>query len=219
MQFRPAATRAPRTASLGFPHEPPPRAAGTRQRCGAHLPLLRAAAAPVAASARERVHLLMVEQAGCIYCLRWDQEVGVAYPKSPQGRFAPLVRRPLGHADVRRLRRPRSPPTFVVIDGAREVGRIVGYPVPTSSGGARPDPGSCRLRGGARRAAAGPQRASWRTIDRLLSAAAPLDCAARTRRRPCSQLTRRDFAKGLAARKPLHPRVACSGALRSRMER
>ena len=71
-----------------------PRSAGTRRRRGALLALLlMLLLAPIAASAREPVHLLMVDQAGCIYCLRWDQEVGVAYPKSPQGRFAPLVRR------------------------------------------------------------------------------------------------------------------------------
>jgi hypothetical protein len=85
--------------------------------------------APISPRAETRVHLLMVDQAGCIYCLRWDREVGVAYPKSPQGRFAPLVRRPLDHPDVRRLSPPAVyTPTFVVIDGAREVGRIVGYP-------------------------------------------------------------------------------------------
>jgi hypothetical protein len=85
--------------------------------------------ATTGARARAGVRLLMVEQAGCVYCLRWDREVGVAYPKSPQGRFAPLVRRPIGHEDLRRLVPPAVyTPTFVVLDGAREIGRIVGYP-------------------------------------------------------------------------------------------
>lgn len=87
--------------------------------------------APALANAKEHVHLLMVDQAGCVYCLRWDRDVGTAYPKTPQGRFAPLVRRPLDHPDVRRLSPPAVyTPTFIVIDGAREVGRIVGYPGP-----------------------------------------------------------------------------------------
>ncbi len=142
-----------------------PRSAGTRRRRGALLALLlMLLLAPIAASAREPVHLLMVDQAGCIYCLRWDQEVGVAYPKSPQGRFAPLVRRPLDHPDVRRLSPPAVyTPTFVVIDGAREVGRIVGYP------GADffwEELDQILARAGfeaapAQRPAAGPQRASW----------------------------------------------------------
>ena len=39
------------------------------------------------------VELIMVEDPGCPYCARWDEEVGEAYAASAEGRFAPLVRR------------------------------------------------------------------------------------------------------------------------------
>ena len=128
-------TRRGRTAGLARPgtvrtraflSQIGPRAKRLSMAAAALLLVLLSPAEP---RAEGRVYLLMVEQAGCIYCLRWDREVGTAYPKSRQGRFAPLVRRPLDHPEVRRLTPPAVyTPTFVVIDGAREVGRIVGYP-------------------------------------------------------------------------------------------
>lgn len=38
------------------------------------------------------VELVMVEQPGCIYCERWDEEIAPAYPKTAEGEFAPLRR-------------------------------------------------------------------------------------------------------------------------------
>ena len=32
----------------------------------------------------------MVEQRGCVYCIRWHADVGPEYPITPEGRFAPL---------------------------------------------------------------------------------------------------------------------------------
>jgi hypothetical protein len=75
--------------------------------------------------------LLMVEEPGCIWCARWNEEVGGEYPITPEGRAAPLVRPrsataaggdharlpPPFHADLHRGRQ----------DGA-EIGRIEGYP-------------------------------------------------------------------------------------------
>jgi hypothetical protein len=63
--------------------------------------------------------------------MAWDKEVGVIYHKTAEGRIAPLRRRDIGD--------PRPPeltalpdivytPTFVLMDGGREIGRIVGYP-------------------------------------------------------------------------------------------
>ena len=34
--------------------------------------------------------LVMVEQRGCIYCERWHADVGPEYPKTAEGRFAPV---------------------------------------------------------------------------------------------------------------------------------
>jgi hypothetical protein len=74
------------------------------------------------------VVLLMVDDAGCIYCRRWDAEVGVGYPKSAEGQFAPLVRRPLRHPDLSGFGNIRYTPTFLVVINGAELGRIVGYP-------------------------------------------------------------------------------------------
>jgi hypothetical protein len=76
------------------------------------------------------VVLLLVEDRGCPYCARWDREVGPAYARSPEGRFAPLVRRFRGSPDVGFLDAVVFSPTFVVLKEGKEVGRIVGYAGP-----------------------------------------------------------------------------------------
>jgi hypothetical protein len=92
--------------------------------------VLHGVAVPAPASAAE---LLMFEEAGCPWCIKWHNEVGPAYPRSPEGKRAPLRR-----LDIRaalpvgiRLDTPvRATPTFVLVDDGREVGRITGYPGP-----------------------------------------------------------------------------------------
>ena len=37
--------------------------------------------------------LIMVEQQGCYYCLEWKDQLGHIYPKTPEGKFAPLKTR------------------------------------------------------------------------------------------------------------------------------
>lgn len=76
------------------------------------------------------VILLLVEDRGCPYCARWDREVGPAYARSPEGRFAPLVRRFRGSPDAGFLGGVVFSPTFVVLKEGKEVGRIVGYAGP-----------------------------------------------------------------------------------------
>lgn len=77
------------------------------------------------------MELLMFEQAGCVYCARWDKEIAPAYPKTVEGQAAPLRRLNLHGAvpaDVQ-LDRPVSfTPTFVLLVDGRETGRIEGYP-------------------------------------------------------------------------------------------
>lgn len=77
------------------------------------------------------MELLMFEQAGCVYCARWDAEIAPAYPKTAEGQAAPLrrlnLRAPLP-PDLK-LDRPVSfTPTFVLVVDGRETGRIEGYP-------------------------------------------------------------------------------------------
>ncbi len=90
--------------------------------------VISAAASLPRASAAE---LLMFEEAGCPWCKRWHAEVGPGYPKSTEGRRAPLRRimlegpKPAGIL----LASPVSfSPTFVLVEQGREVGRITGYP-------------------------------------------------------------------------------------------
>jgi thioredoxin-related protein len=72
--------------------------------------------------------LIMIEDDGCVYCVRWHKEVGQAYDRSAEGRFAPLDRRKMRDPDIAFLRNVRYTPTFVLVRGEEEIGRITGYP-------------------------------------------------------------------------------------------
>ncbi len=74
------------------------------------------------------VQLIMIEDRGCPYCARWNEEVGGAYAASAEGLFAPLVRRPRNHPDVKKFANIIYSPTFIVVRGGVELGRITGYP-------------------------------------------------------------------------------------------
>ena len=86
------------------------------------------AAPPAQAEAAE---LIMVDEAGCLWCARWTEEIGPIYPKTEEGRIAPLrridisVRRPVG---VTYAKKVIYTPTFVLLSAGQEVGRIEGYP-------------------------------------------------------------------------------------------
>ncbi|MFZ4807315.1 MAG: thioredoxin family protein [Hyphomicrobiaceae bacterium] len=90
------------------------------------LALFLIAVAPMCAAAAE---LLMVEQAGCMWCRRWHDEIGPGYPKSAEGQLAPLRRIDLGTVpEGVTLKLPVTvTPTFVLVDNGREVGRLTGY--------------------------------------------------------------------------------------------
>ncbi|MGF1650445.1 MAG: transcriptional regulator [Hyphomicrobiaceae bacterium] len=74
--------------------------------------------------------LVMLEQRGCAWCLRWHKEIGLAYPNTAEGRRAPLrivdINRPLPE-DLAGLTVDRFTPTFVLFHEGREVGRMRGY--------------------------------------------------------------------------------------------
>ena len=72
-------------------------------------------------------HLVMVDDEGCVYCVKWDREVRQGYEASPEGRFAPLTKTRLGSKDLSSLARLAYTPTFVLIVRGQEAGRIVGY--------------------------------------------------------------------------------------------
>ena len=82
---------------------------------------------PALASASE---LLMFEQAGCVFCQRWDRDVGALYDKTDEAKALPLRRVDIQNQKMSgvTLASPvRYTPTFVVVDNGREIGRITGY--------------------------------------------------------------------------------------------
>jgi hypothetical protein len=86
------------------------------------------ATVPRAAAAAE---LVMFESAGCEWCERWNEEVGVIYARTEEGKTLPLRRVDVDETlpdDLKAYDGVYFTPTFVVLDGEREVGRIVGYP-------------------------------------------------------------------------------------------
>lgn len=84
--------------------------------------------APAAAAAE--TYLLMAEEEGCIWCDRWDEEIAHIYPKTAEGKTAPLKRYELHdeEPDVTFEREVHFTPTFILVHNGAEVGRIEGYP-------------------------------------------------------------------------------------------
>ncbi|MDK3017542.1 hypothetical protein QO033_07620 [Pseudodonghicola sp. IC7] len=74
--------------------------------------------------------LVMVEQAGCAWCARWNAEIAPAYPNTTEGKFAPLRRVSLRTlpADLEVARRVTFTPTFLLVEDGREIARMEGYP-------------------------------------------------------------------------------------------
>lgn len=74
--------------------------------------------------------LVMFEQAGCAWCIRWNKEIGAAYPNTPEGRIAPLRRVDIHEPmpdDLANIRVERFTPTFVLVENGEEIGRMRGY--------------------------------------------------------------------------------------------
>jgi len=75
--------------------------------------------------------LVMLEQPGCVWCKRWNEEIGVAYSKTDEGRRAPLRRVDITEAwpkDLDGVARERLTPTFILVSDGVEVDRLRGYP-------------------------------------------------------------------------------------------
>ncbi len=76
------------------------------------------------------VRLMMVEEVGCPWCDRWKAEIGPIYPKTAEGRIAPLVKVMI-HDPLEDGITLKSPPiytpTFILLNDGQEVGRIEGY--------------------------------------------------------------------------------------------
>jgi len=74
--------------------------------------------------------LVMVEQAGCEWCKRWNEEIGPIYGKTREGAFAPLRRVDLRALpdDLKVTRRVNFTPTFLIVYDGHEMARLEGYP-------------------------------------------------------------------------------------------
>jgi hypothetical protein len=81
-------------------------------------------------STADAAELVMYRRDGCSWCAKWDREIGPIYPKTDISRRVPLKIINLDHdKDLPISHRPiRYTPTFVLVEDAREVGRIEGYP-------------------------------------------------------------------------------------------
>jgi len=74
--------------------------------------------------------LLMLEQPGCVWCAQFDAQIAPAWPKTQEGRRAPLRRVDITRpwpSDLEGIAKERFTPTFVLMDEGREIGRIRGY--------------------------------------------------------------------------------------------
>jgi len=82
------------------------------------------------AAAAADLKLIMFEQHGCVYCERWKAEIAPIYPKTAEGKAAPLqiinIHEPLPKG-ISLKSRPYFTPTFVLIDGGVEIQRLEGY--------------------------------------------------------------------------------------------
>ncbi|TNF20224.1 MAG: hypothetical protein EP318_11775 [Rhodobacteraceae bacterium] len=85
-------------------------------------------AAPMA---RSEMTLVMVEEQGCMWCARWNAEIAPIYPRTPEGRAAPLLRMDIKARPPEGLEFAAGlhfTPTFVLMVDGQEHGRIEGYP-------------------------------------------------------------------------------------------
>jgi hypothetical protein len=83
---------------------------------------------PVSAGAG--AELVMFERDGCVWCRRWHEQVGKAYPLTDEGRCAPLVSHSLDRRQpppVKLIEPVRYTPTFVLALDGVERARITGY--------------------------------------------------------------------------------------------
>ena len=79
----------------------------------------------------QAAELIMLEEDGCPWCDRWNEDIGIVYNKSQEGQIAPLRRLNIHEHlpnDLKFLNKGRFTPTFVLVDRGREIGRIRGYP-------------------------------------------------------------------------------------------
>jgi hypothetical protein len=83
---------------------------------------------PRSAAAQPDLRLIMVDEPGCRYCRLFDAEVGGAYHRTAEGRFAPLVRVRRKSPELKGFNPVIYTPTFLLVRRGEELGRLTGYP-------------------------------------------------------------------------------------------
>lgn len=75
------------------------------------------------------ISLLIFETSSCPYCAKWNREISQIYPKTQEGKVAPLIRLDLykNTPDIKFESNIRVTPTFVLVQNKVELGRIEGY--------------------------------------------------------------------------------------------
>lgn len=84
----------------------------------------------VTAPGLHAAELIMVEQRGCHWCAQWNAEIGSIYPKTDEGKFAPLRRIDLHQKtpdDLNFNGRAVFTPTFILVEDGQELARMEGY--------------------------------------------------------------------------------------------
>lgn len=84
----------------------------------------------LATPALHAAELIVVESDDCPYCVQFHAEVGEIYPKTEEGKRAPLRTWQLGtpFPENYLMKEPVTfTPTFILIDNNKEVDRLVGY--------------------------------------------------------------------------------------------
>lgn len=79
----------------------------------------------------QAAELIMLEQDHCHWCEQWHAEIGPIYPKTNEGKRAPLRQINIHDAmpeDIAHIKPSRFTPTFILIDNGVEIDRIRGYP-------------------------------------------------------------------------------------------
>ena len=75
--------------------------------------------------------LLVVEEAYCPYCAAFNREIAHIYPKTIEGKRAPIRRIDIADPwpeDLTYVEPESITPTFILIDKGQEVDRLHGYP-------------------------------------------------------------------------------------------
>ena len=95
------------------------------------IPLVALFLAATPRAAQAELRLIMFSEVGCVWCEMWRADIGGIYAITPEGKTAPLWEIDINDPYPEGLQLTSTPqytPTFVLVDGLKEVGRIEGYP-------------------------------------------------------------------------------------------